>query len=958
MLITMTIVVRAMPPASGDNSTSSWTSPTAMALKLVGPASDSLSQAAFESNITCTTLTYRRPYDSTIRSGCFVPTAFGMFDTNTSDTIFNGSSEGVPLRGYIAGESFVPWPNAGALLVLDMAETGGAYLSFYRDPTNAVQDVRDLAGRLIAKQFKRPHDDTLKDNDGKPLLVNPQTLAFSSTGYWLVAETLTGSFVRINLATLDSVRFAPSFYRLGFPGLLESQVAISDDGRFASLHNNDDGKLTVYDLSTCVATAGRPFQTCASFDYGPFVKSKITNFNGIYRLRFINDDTISLTARSGSSPHSYLLAPRASITHLLDYLALGDSYTSGEGAFDYLLGTDTDSNGCHLSRKSYPLLITNRIFSVESGRSVACSGAVINDLGAGSTTYRGQIKGALSYQELQQTYGKVNQLLADFTPGNLAQHYFVKKYQPRVITVSAGGNDIGFGDILEECVTPRPGSIGNNTCFSTYEDRQELRQLIDKTGTRLTALYEELHQDSPESIIYAVGYPQIADDTGNCGLNVHLNKSELGFASELIATMNNQIHKAAQEGGAMYLDIGQALNGHRLCESTFAGIAMNGVTAGKDGKVLGLPLFGKESFHPNALGQALIAEVILQQTHNFQAEPLESSEVGSASDKLLQAPVSGRQIYNRIPAKDVVTSASNNTVTVQVYGANYGLRPNTSYQVFWDQPTGDANTAFTSDISSNLSGTFTPPEAGIGSVHIVGAGQDGQTVDLTTTVYIPSNDSDADGDGTPDSQDSCPLLPDSGIDENQNGIDDTCETITPGATNTGTGENDSGDNHGQTTGTTSGSSDPPPPIGQTTSSQSQTTSSTTPLQQTGAEAGSVLQGNATITDPVPEIIFQTPTTTSITPPNLRVSPGSQVVLRKPAPQSKPLAEATQLNNTGSKYRPSPQATLTKTGSIAAIGRPFRVRWSISYWWFVWLLLAIAMLSYLYKQKDRHKRRPA
>src|SRR6185437_3010028 len=102
----------------------------------------------------------------------------------------------------------------------------------------------------------------------------------------------------------------------------------------------------------------------------------------VRHVRFLNDGLLSFEAvTSGGGSGSYVLAPTDGITSLTDYIGLGDSYTSGEGAFDYLEGTDTADDMCHLSARSYPLLLTHDLFSAAGGHSVACSGAVISDVG-------------------------------------------------------------------------------------------------------------------------------------------------------------------------------------------------------------------------------------------------------------------------------------------------------------------------------------------------------------------------------------------------------------------------------------------------------------------------------------------------------------------------------------------------------------------------------------------------
>ena len=63
----------------------------------------------------------------------------------------------------------------------------------------------------------------------------------------------------------------------------------------------------------------------------------------------------------------------------LDYLAMGDSYSSGEGDIEngfsefYIKNTGSPKD-CHLSSRSYPYILAKRQ-NIKGVQSVACSGA-------------------------------------------------------------------------------------------------------------------------------------------------------------------------------------------------------------------------------------------------------------------------------------------------------------------------------------------------------------------------------------------------------------------------------------------------------------------------------------------------------------------------------------------------------------------------------------------------------
>ncbi|CAN5321769.1 hypothetical protein BH23ACT9_BH23ACT9_28190 [soil metagenome] len=99
---------------------------------------------------------------------------------------------------------------------------------------------------------------------------------------------------------------------------------------------------------------------------------------------------------------------------------MGDSYSAGEGAGNYLEGTEVVGNSCHRSLDTYlaPLL---------EGRVnlIACSGAVTADLFAPN----------------QANAGEVRQLDAIHAGGTAD-----------AVVMTIGGNDVGFANVVRSCV--------------------------------------------------------------------------------------------------------------------------------------------------------------------------------------------------------------------------------------------------------------------------------------------------------------------------------------------------------------------------------------------------------------------------------------------------------------------------------------------------------------------------
>jgi lysophospholipase L1-like esterase len=713
-----------------------WAKPSVMALKRVNSVSPHQSEPDYFSNLDCTLVTYHLVSNNTMQSGCFTDTAYGQIDADSDVVIFNGTDEGLQLVPFTAKQLLVPWPKALDLVALDISNTGGAYLNLYKNPLATLHNQRNILGQLTAKQLTAPPELPLLNAAGQRLVINGQSIAYADSGSWVVVEVLGGSFERINLATLQMVPFAPSYARQGSPALDSSSITISADGRYIAVENTYATEFKVYDLSQCSAGV------CASYDYWPFIGQQVSGLRFISHVRFINDGLLSFDASSGTANFggTYMLAPTAGITSLIDYLALGDSYSSGEGAFNYLDGTDTSNNNCHLSSHSYPLLLTHDLFTNAGGHSVACSGAVIHDIGDKSDSYRGQVRGVANWQQLQQTQAALlASIMANYLPGYVAQQRFVSQYQPATITIGVGGNNFGFGDILQRCLEPKTNlRLTADTCFATYEDRQELRSMILRTSPQLRKLYEQLAAESPLSSIYVIGYPQIAIDTGVCALNVYFSDHELEFVNELVDEINNTIALAATAAGAHYVDISQALVGHRLCEATGNNLAVNGLTAGTDGGPGNIKIFGGESYHPNALGQQLIEQAILTQTHNLRLSKTALSPAPKKpSDNFVSGPKSGRPINLRLPKPTLTTAQASpgQVIPIGLDGLDEGLVPGDSYTVHLDGAQG----AVVGTLVGGGSHLITLPviiEPGAHSIDVIGQNQAGQIVDIVKTIEI------------------------------------------------------------------------------------------------------------------------------------------------------------------------------------------------------------------------------
>ena len=767
-IVVYTLAARASG-ATAAASEPQWTSPSVMALKRINDTTSHQTQPVYLSNLNCSLETYRTPTDSTMRTGCFSESSYGQIDVDSTMVIFDGTDEAVPLLPNNPRQILVPWTKAENLVTLDTAPTGGSYLNMYKNPLATMQTVRNITGQVTAKQLTAAPDIAFRNASGGPLLINAQSITFSDNGSWMVVEVLGGSFERVNLGILQRTAFAPTYSRSGSPALDASSLTISRDGRYVAVENTYASEFKVYDLDHCGGSL------CNSYNYWPFVQQHISGLRYLSHVRFVSAGLISFDASSSVDGQSgtYEIAPTDAIRSLIQYLGLGDSYSAAEGAFDYLAGTDDSGDTCHLSSRSYPLLLTHDLFSAAGGHSVACSGAKIHDIGDTDDRYAGQVRGVANWQQLSQAQpALLSSILTNYLPGYVAQQRFVSQYQPETITLGVGGNDMGFGDILQECIAYHP-TVHNdiNTCYATYEDRQELLDSISRLTTHLRSLYSEIHRLSPISTVYVVGYPQIVVNTGSCGLNVHLNTGELEFVQELVSELNRAVSNAAADAGVQYVDISQALAGHRLCEASSSSIAVNGLTAGKDSGAGGINIFGTESYHPNALGQQLIEQSILRQTNNLRSSlPKTSPPKTAPSPVFTNHPKNGRQT-SQVTKGTTITNKharSGQTVPITIDTKRHGLVPNGHHTVHID---GQGGAVIGEIIGGSGSITIPGVSPGLHTIVVTGTDQIDQHVAIVQPIVIDPPP------GTTNTQNTCPLVPASGVDQDHDGIDDACDQI-------------------------------------------------------------------------------------------------------------------------------------------------------------------------------------
>lgn len=351
------------------------------------------------------------------------------------------------------------------------------------------------------------------------------------------------------------------------------------------------------------------------------------------------------------------------------YVAMGDSYSAGEGA-DFASGpgcsfplyldpsgspTNTDYLGnarciptpvvppgpddtCHRAITAYPHLVASALGLTL--KFVACSGAVTRD------AYTANHANAIEPAQLSALNPSV-----------------------RLVTLSFGGNDINFAGVVGGCVTPGKTAVdcigidqdelrllGYDTSVGTANDgrlksridtvdKRQAKSLLSRFGQasgtgasaallhkaasfsdrlsvhdRLVFLLRAIHELAPEARILILGYPRWFNPGGSSHDVEHFKPLDQRWLNDRIRVADGVMRDAAEQSGvAQYVGVYRSFADHELSNSTTMwpvdadghaichgpGSYINGVDF-----VAHLLFNSPELMHPNPCGHVAFARAV------------------------------------------------------------------------------------------------------------------------------------------------------------------------------------------------------------------------------------------------------------------------------------------------------------------------------------------------------------
>ncbi|MFJ7960144.1 SGNH/GDSL hydrolase family protein [Streptomyces sp. NPDC096319] len=198
-----------------------------------------------------------------------------------------------------------------------------------------------------------------------------------------------------------------------------------------------------------------------------------------------------------------------------NYVALGDSYSSGVGAGSYY----SDSGDCRRSSKAYPALWAAQN-APASFAFKACSGATTGSVRSGQL-------------------GALNSATT-------------------LVSVTAGGNDVGFANVMQTCVLKSEA-----TCVSAVNSA--ISKVNGTLPASLRGLYTDIRSRASRAKVVVLGYPRFYKLSGSCIAG--LTENERAAINRASDTLNGVVAKQAANAGFTFSSVADEFTNHEICSS-------------------------------------------------------------------------------------------------------------------------------------------------------------------------------------------------------------------------------------------------------------------------------------------------------------------------------------------------------------------------------------------------------
>jgi lysophospholipase L1-like esterase len=148
---------------------------------------------------------------------------------------------------------------------------------------------------------------------------------------------------------------------------------------------------------------------------------------------------------------------------------------------------------------------------------------------------------------------------------------------PKLVTLTIGGNDIGFGDVAADCLkkfllwaaAPGPASLINcQSDFTNADGSDQVKRRIQGVWQPLYDTYTAIKSAVPSgTAIVVLTYPGLLNSQSGGQLCSYVIPSDVPWLMGIQHLLDQTIISAAKAAGVGYLDEEKAFSGHELCTS-------------------------------------------------------------------------------------------------------------------------------------------------------------------------------------------------------------------------------------------------------------------------------------------------------------------------------------------------------------------------------------------------------
>jgi lysophospholipase L1-like esterase len=169
-----------------------------------------------------------------------------------------------------------------------------------------------------------------------------------------------------------------------------------------------------------------------------------------------------------------------------------------------------------------------------------------------------------------------------------------------LVTITIGGNDIGFSSIVETCAAKSLTNPFGNPCQRHYTSggADQLAAAVNAAAPKVAAVLAGIRHRAPHARIVVVGYLRILPPSGGCWPAMPIARGDVPYLNGVESELNGMLGQQASNAGATFVNPGP-ITGHDVCQPP-SRKWVEGI----------LPTSLAFPVHPNAAGMAAVAGMV------------------------------------------------------------------------------------------------------------------------------------------------------------------------------------------------------------------------------------------------------------------------------------------------------------------------------------------------------------